>query len=243
VTADFSVFWWHHYGAMVVVPVGPLDVRTYGRMRDALVKAAADAPRAVIVELDQLEVRATAALAVFPAAAAELATWPRVPLLLVASGGVNRQVLADYRMSRYIAVHRGIDEALAAAGDPPPRRVARADLPNGSTSFHLARTFVREHCQRWEIAEERTIDAVCIANELVENTIKHTYGPPTIRVELRRDVLTVAVYDDDPASPQPATASGKEGRAVGGLALIARMSRTWGCSPTQSGGKVVWVVL
>jgi hypothetical protein len=238
VTAELSVYWWHHFGAVVVVPDGPLDVRTYARLRDAMVKAAADAPRAVIVEFDRLRVDTTAVLTVFPAAATELATWPRVPLLLVAVDEANRKVLADYRMSRYVAVHRSIDSALAAIGDPPPRQVARVDLPNGTACFHLARTFVREHCQRWDITDERTMDAVCVANSLVENTIKHTYGPPTVRVELRRDVLTVAVYDDDPAPPRPAS-----GLVVSGLALIARLSRTWGSSPTQSGGKVVWAVL
>lgn len=240
---ELSVYWWRHVGAVVVVAEGVLDAASYGRLRDAVVKAAADAPRAVIVDVDRLGAHDASALALFPAVMADIALWPGVPLLIIAANGANHRMLVKYRMSRYVPVHRSLEDAMAAIADPPPRRVARAELPNGRLSNRMAHDFVSEWCRRWEVTGDRTADAVQVVKELVDNTMKHTFGPPTIRVELRRDILTVAVYDDDPAPPRPIEPDPALPDAEHGLAVIADLCRVWGSTPTQSGGKVVWVVL
>jgi anti-anti-sigma regulatory factor len=240
---EFSVYWWLHVGAVVVVAEGVLDAGSYGRLRDAVVKAAAEAPRAVIVDVDRLGVRDTAALALFPAVLADITLWPGVPLLIVAANHANHRMLVRYRMARYVPVHRSLENAIAAIGDPPPRRVARAELPNGRLSARMAREFVTDWCRRWEVTGVRTADAVQVVGELVDNTMKHTYGPPTVRVELRRGMLTVAVYDDDPAPAHLLMPDPVGPEAAHGMALIASLSRVWGSNPTRSGGKVVWAVL
>lgn len=48
--------------------VGVLDDSTYGRVRDAVIKAAIDRPGAVIIDIDGLKVRSDRALAVFTSA-------------------------------------------------------------------------------------------------------------------------------------------------------------------------------
>lgn len=228
----------------MVAAEGILDAASYGRLRDALVKVATDIPDAVLVDLDRIGIRTPVALALFPTVATQIAMWPGLPMLLVAANDSIHRVLADYRMDMYVPVHRSLAAAMAAIGDPSPRNVARVDLPNGSACFSMAREFVTEWCERWKVTDYRTVDAVRVAMALVHNTIKHTYGPPTIRVELRRGMLTVAVYDDDP-EPACAIKPGADASAdiEHGLALVARLCRTWGCSPTQSCGKVVWAVL
>lgn len=240
---EFSVYWWQHVGAVVVVAEGVLDAASYGRLRDAVVKAAAEAPRAVIVDIDRLGVLDTAALAVFPAVLADIALWPGVPLLIVAANDANHRMLVKYRMPRFVPVHRSLEDAVAAIGDPPPRRVARAELPNGRLSNRMAREFVTDWCRRWEVTGGRTAAAVQVVGELVDNTMRHTYGPPTVRVELRRGMLTVAVYDDDPAPAQLIVPNPVGPETTHGLALIANLCRVWGSTPTRSGGKVVWAVL
>lgn len=240
-SSDFTVYWWHHLDTAVVVPEGVLDAVSYGRLRGALLRVASGEPRAVIVELDGLRVDRTATLALFPAVGSEIATWPGLPLLLVARNYTALRMLAEYQMPRFLPVHRSVDAAVAAIGDPPPRRLARHTLPNGFACLQQARAFVRKCCYRWEIFGDRAVDAIWVANELVENTVKHTYGPPTLRVELRRTLLTVAVYDDDPSLPglpEPAPAP-----VVHGLAVVARLCRTWGSTSTGAGGKVVWAAL
>jgi hypothetical protein len=225
----------------VVVAEGLLDAVSYSRLRTALVKAAADEPRAVIVDVDRLRVESQASLALFPAVATELATWPGLPLLLVATGEAGRLMLNDYRMPRLVPVYDDLDAAVDAIGDTPPRQVARLMLPNSRAGPRLARAFVRRNCYRWRVYDDRAIDAIWVANELVENAVKHTYSAATVRVELRRGLLTVAVYDDDPAEPWLTERT--QARVVHGLTVVARLCRSWGTTPTPAGGKVVWAVL
>jgi hypothetical protein len=237
----FAVTRWELAGAAVVEPRGVLDAGTYRELRDILVKAAVDEPRAVIVDLDGLEAPDQSSYALFSSVSEQVARWPGVPLLLVAGTARQRDRLAGYRMARYVAVHPSVAAAVAAIGAPPPRRLARRRLPNAMTSASLAREFVRAVCEQWSVGPG-TEDAVAIVNELVENTLLHTYCVPSVRLELRRGMLSVAVYDDDPAparlrEPDPRDRHGH------GLTIVAAVAVVWGCSPTPAGGKVTWAVL
>lgn len=226
-------------GASVVEPRGVLDAANYGGLRVDLVKTAIDEPRAVIVDLDELSVPDSTALSLFSSVHAQIAQWPGVPLLVVAARGPQRKLLAAYRLARFVPVYRSVMAAVAAIDDPPPRRIARRRLPNSLTSAALARRFVLDVCSDWPVAA-RTEDATMVANELVENTLLHTYCAPSLRLELRRGRLTIAVYDDDPAMAQLIEPDTDHHR---GLVLVAGLCRVWGCSRTPSGGKVVWAVL
>lgn len=226
-------------GASVVEPHGVLDAATYGGFRIDLVKAAIDEPRAVIVDLDALSVPDSTALSLFSSVSTQIAQWPGVPLLVVAAGDTQRALLAAYRLARFVPVYSSVMAAVAAIDDPPPRRIARRRLPNSLTSAALARRFVLDVCSDWPVAT-RTEDAMMVANELVENTLLHTYCAPSLRLELRRGMLTIAVYDDDPAMAHLDRSDTERHR---GLVLVAGLCRVWGCSPTPLGGKVVWAVL
>ncbi len=227
-------------GAAVLAPHGVLDVTSYGDLRAILVKASIDEPRAVIVDLDGLTVPDRAALALFSSVSEQLAHWPGVPLLLAAGHSAQREQLARYRLARFVPVYSSVPDAAAAIDDPPVRRIARRMLPNGLASAALARRFVLDVCSDWSV-DERAQDTMLVANELVENTLLHTYCAPALRLELRRRRLTVAVYDDDPA---PARLIDPEDTAHNrGLVLVAQLAVVWGCSPTPAGGKVVWAVL
>jgi hypothetical protein len=59
---------------------------------------------------------------------------------------------------------------------------------------------------------------------------------------LRKSMLTIAVYDDDPT---PARLMDPDASARGrlGLRLVDKLASTWNCAPTMAGGKVVWAVL
>lgn len=243
-TSELIVYRWHDVGALVVAVEGTLDAASYGGLRDALLKAAADAPSAVIVDMERLDVGSPVALALFPSVASKIAAWPGIPLILAVADDAKRRMLAEYRMRRYVPVHRNVEDAVTAIGDPPPRRVARADLPYGSGCLASTRAFVTEWCERWQVPDWRAADALRIATALVDNTVKYTQGASAIRIELRRGMLTVAVYDGNPRPArqiEPGTdpATGTEH----GLATITHLCRTWGNAPTYSGGKVVWVVL
>jgi hypothetical protein len=228
-------------GALVVEPNGVLDAATYGTLRAALVKAAIDEPRAVIVDLEWLAVAEATTLALFCSVHDQIAQWPGVPLLLAAGGDGLRDHVLAFRLGRYVPMFESVMAAAAAIDDPPPRRIARRKLPNSLVSAALVRRFVLDVCSDWPIGSH-VQEAVVIANELVENTLLHTYSAPALRIELRRGLLTIAVYDDDPAVARLVEAD-PTGERHRGLVLVAQLSRAWGCAPTYAGGKVVWAVL
>jgi hypothetical protein len=70
----------------------------------------------------------------------------------------------------------------------------------------------------------------------------HARSDGWLRLELRRNTLTVAVADADPRPPQLRVPGL---RAVGGrgLVLIDKLSRAWGTASRRPRGKVVWAVL
>lgn len=212
----------------VVAPTGVLDAEGGDALRERLLTAVADEPRAVLVDTTALRMPAPTTL--FADVADEVARWPGVPLLVVDPDGV---------LPPGPRVHRTVAAAIAAIGDPPPRRLARRKLPNTLGGGRAGRAFVRDCCRRWDVEESRASDAVWVANELVENTIRHTPYPPMLRVELRQGELTVAVEDDDPKPPRPDPTA----RPLHGLAAIHRLANAWGTVPTANGGKVVWAAL
>lgn len=222
---------------LILAPHGVLDLASYHQLKIAMMKAAVDEPRAVIVDLDGLIVPEDSAYALFSSMSTQLAEWPGVPLLLAAR--IDRHRISP--LARVLPVHRSVQAAIAAIEDPPTRRLARHSLPNSQRSVALARQVVRDICGDWKVVT-CIDDAVTIVNELVENTVSHTCCAPSLRLELRRGLFTIAVYDDDPTlvtqrEPEP----GRTHR--GGLALVTQLSTAWGCSPTLAGSKVVWAVL
>jgi anti-anti-sigma factor len=226
--------------AVVVRPSGTLDVGTYRTLRDHLIKVAADSPRAVIVDLTAVRVESSAVLSLFPAVHTRLQQWPGVPLLLVAAAEQARTLLHRNRTGRFLPVHESVSHAVAAIDDPPPRRVARLRLPNSLTSPRIAREFARRTAVEWGL-RENVDDAVLLLGELVTNAVVHTLAAPDIRLELRRNLFSVAVYDDVPDEVSLLDPAG--GAGLHGLLLVAQLSKAWGYSPTSSGGKVVWATL
>jgi anti-anti-sigma regulatory factor len=227
-------------GTVVVAPHGVLDLIGYGELRDKLLKAGADEPRAIVVDLDRLTITDSATVALFTWVAEQLDYWPGVPLLVSAPWPEQRALLTRTLVSRFVPVHASVEDAVAAVGAPRLRRVVRHGLPNSLGSGAIARRLVREVCERWRVD---WVDAVIIANELVTNTLVHTYCAPSLRLELRHGMLTVAVYDDDPTRPDELDVPGAAALPRWGLRIVERLASTWGSAPTTSGGKVVWAVL
>lgn len=224
-------------GATVVAPRGVLDLVGYARLRDTLLKVGLDEPAAVVVDLNRLTLP-DSSVALFTAVAEQLDRWPGVPLLVAARGSAKRAALARCGLPLFVPVHASVEAAVAAVGDPPVRRIARHTLPNSLHAGGVARRFVHETCDEWRVGGAEK--AALVATEFVENTVVHTYCAPSMRLELRRGLLTVAVYDDDPTSPRDRGGQPDTGR---GLWIVATLAAAWGSAPTATGGKVVWAVV
>lgn len=225
-------------GCTLVRPVGLLNTVTYGHLCDALLKCATEMPSAVIVDVDTLAVPSPVSLTVFSAAWLRVSQWPGVPILLVATKPHSRELLAESWVDRFMPVHPDLPSAKASLAYAPPRRRVTLRLDWDGGSPRRASRFVAQTCASWGIDHETGADAAAVATELVENTVVHTHSPPLLRMELSRQILTVAVSDADPA---PAVLG--EHWQADGLNLVEYFARAWGCVPTPDGGKVVWAIL
>ncbi len=226
---------------VVAVPRGRLDAGTYRQLRDHLTRLGTDHPRAVVVDLDGLDIASVGPLAIFTTVHLRLAQWPGVPLLLAGGTEHSRELLAASTIGRFVPVHDTVAAAVAAVADPPPRRTVRAALPNSVSSPRIARDLVRRACSEWEL-NHLADDAVLVVNELTSNAVVHTRSDPGLRIERRRELLSVAVYDDQPGEVRLLDPNGVS-YSVHGLLLVAQLATAWGCSPTSTGGKVVWATL
>jgi hypothetical protein len=227
-------------GAVLVQPVGVLDVSTYATLRDTLIKYALDEPAAVIVDIGELAVPSTYSLAVFSTVWMQLEEWPGVPLLLLSADRAQRARLVASPVGRFVPVVADLEAAMCAVGVPPYRRRSRLRLPADPRGSALARRFVRQLCRRWDIPEAIE-DAAAIATELVENVVQHTGSTSVLRLELRGRMLSVAVSDEDrrPAVLREAVNSAAPSA---GLAIVTALAQAWGSTPTPD-GKIVWAAL
>jgi hypothetical protein len=223
---------------------GLLDNTTYIPLRDKIIKAALDEPRAVVIDVSQLVVPSPSALAVFTSARWHVGMWPDVPIVLVCSHLEGRRALEHNGIARYVPVFPSTNDALAAVSacdQQAPRRRAKACLPPTFASVSHARTLAAEWLSAWSRPELISV-AKLIVTVFVENVLIHTGSAPALRVECRGDLVTIAVED---TSTTPATRSEHpdgHGDEVSGLAIVASLARAWGSSPTSS-GKTVWAVI
>jgi hypothetical protein len=222
-------------------PMGTLNMATYATLRDTLLKYGAEQPEALIVELDQLDMPSVHALTVFSLAAMRMSDWPAIPLMLVTKSENRQSMLNASSIARFVPVHPSVAAAMDALDAPPIRSRAVIELPPSMVSTRRARYFVRMNCARWQVPELVT-DAMTIVTSLVENTLMHTASSAFLRMELRNNLLTVAVSDDDPASAILRERV-EGGVAPSGLLLVSAIATVWGSTPTLTGGKIVWAVL
>jgi anti-anti-sigma factor len=228
---------------VVLTPRGVLDSSTYRPLRDKVIKAALDEPRAVIVDVTDLDVSAESAWAVFTSARWHVGRWPEVPIVLVSEHSHVRSTIARNGVTRYVPVYPTIQAALGALshGDTPrTRRRARAQLVAETASLHRARELVTEWLTAWSQTEMIPVAKV-VVTAFVENVLQHTDSAPSLRLEFDGSHVTVAVEDasreaaevqEHPASNTPPS----------GLRIISALCKAWGNAPTSS-GKTVWAVI
>jgi hypothetical protein len=223
---------------------GLLDRTTYLSLRDKIIKAALDEPRAVIVDVSALAVPAPSAWAVFTSARWHVGKWPDIPVMLVCCHPGGRRAITRNGVARYVPVYPTIAsalDALAGSGAQPYRRRARAPLPAAEASARLSRELVTDCLTAWSQPELIPVTKM-VVSVLVENVLAHTDSAPTVRLETDGFAVTVAVEDAStvPAARREESKAG--GDSVSGLAILAAVCRVWGNAPTPT-GKTVWAVI
>ena len=229
--------------AVVLTVRGTLDSITYRSLRDQIIKAALDEPKAVIVDVTHLGVPAESAWVVFTSARWHVAKWPEVAIMLVCGHPAGRSAITRNGVTRYVPVYPSIRAAIDAAScadSPPLRRRARAELPAQLTSLRRARELVTDWLTAWSQPELIPVAKV-VVTAFVENVLQHTDSGPGVRLEYDGSAVTVAVSDAShlPAGPREEP---KPRAAPSGLHIVSALSRAWGNAPTSS-GKTVWAVI
>ncbi|MGB8994829.1 MAG: STAS domain-containing protein [Pseudonocardiaceae bacterium] len=232
----------HFRGRILVVrPVGDLLPETYERLRDGLLKYAAEEPTAMVLDLAGMRAGIASLLTVFPTVRDRISDWPGVPLVLAAARPPLGTLLDFSAASRLVPTYRTVSEALEYLNAAPPRRRCQRELPCEPASARLARQLVEQTCHEWEIPGMVAAAAV-VATELTDNMVYHARSPGWLRLELRSNMLTIAVADADPRPPQ-LRVPGLRAAGGRGLVLVDKLSKSWGTASRPPEGKVVWAVL
>ncbi|OMC17533.1 sulfate transporter [Mycobacterium sp. IS-836] len=226
-----------------VTVTGVLDGATYRGLRDAIIKAALDEPRAVIVDVNNLWVPSGSAWSVFTSARWHVSVWPDVPILVVCESRRSVRAITATGVSRYVPVHPTRQSALDAVRDRslPVRRRARTQLPDSRISVGLARAMVTDWLTKWD-KRELIPAAATVATVFVENVLAHTDSAPVLIVESHKDSVTVAVEDGSDRQAARHEDPDRGADIVSGLAIVSALCRAWRSTPTAS-GKTVWAVV
>lgn len=224
--------------ATVIRLFGQLNARTYRQVRDAVVKVAIDESRALIVDVNDLEVRDSECWAVFTSARWDVQQWPEVPIALVASDPAVRRRLTDLSVARYVPVYETLAAASAAigGGNYCYRHRARQRFGPDSSSVNSALIFTHEHLVAWSMRDKIAV-ASTVVTVLAENALIHTKNGFDVRLESTTEEVVIAISDSSHALA--VRRERPPGSCPAGLDIVSALCSRWGSTPTST-GKTVW---
>jgi anti-anti-sigma regulatory factor len=220
---------------------GELNFATAPLVRNALHKALADDPSAIVVDLAGVTVDDDVALTVFPAFARAAAAWPGCAVLLCAPAPAAAAGLDRLAVGRTLLVYPDRASACAAADAlPVPYRFGRRLWPTPA-SAGVAREMVANACRAWHVAH-LIDDAELVVTELMSNAVRHASGSLELLLVLRGRFLHVSVRDGSSTLPSMVLPNSETDEGGRGLLLLDAVAAGWGSVPVP-GGKVVWATL
>jgi hypothetical protein len=232
----------------IVTARGALTPPTKHMLRTAILKALAECPLAVMVDLDGLVDHTHTAPALFQSLHRRATDEYGVPLLWYAP---EEGWLGDRLRSRHwrstLHVHDTREQALAAAAATPlSTQSVRALLPPDPVSPSHARILVGEACVAWG-APELAPTARLIIFGLTLNAVTHARTDLLITAVRRRRYLQLSVRDGSQAPPrllpwQPADPDAPLADRGTGLRVIDQWADAWGFIRDGT-GKVVWATI
>src|SRR5262245_32507414 len=217
---------------VVVTPVGVLGVSTAPRLRRVLLSLIADQPAVVIVDLNRVHVRTSAALSLFAAAARRSAQWTDVPIVLVSDSPVAGRSLHTLAIARFVPVYPTMDVAVASIRRLPARLQARRTVQRNVCTLVPVREFVDQTCEQWEVGALEAVTRA-VAQELVANAITHARTDATLLLHLRDRSLIVTVGDGSDRPPRLIPPGRDPLHTHGyGLLIVDALAQRWGSVPT-----------
>ncbi|GLI00968.1 STAS domain-containing protein [Phytohabitans aurantiacus] len=234
-------------GLIVVTLRGLLALDSAPVVRTALLKALADGPDAVLVDVRGLSVDRSSRLTIFPAAlrvgGEARSGGESTAVLLLFGPSAELAALMNSRVLGPVTVYGTAEQAVAAAASHATTARRRLTLGAEQTAPARARALVASACHDWQVDHLRG-PATQIVSELVANAVRHAgTGEIQLAVSLRGAHLYLSVRDRSTQPPVPAWAV-PEALAHGGrgLFLVDLYATAWGCN-TVVDGKTVWASL
>jgi anti-anti-sigma factor len=234
-------------GCQVVTLTGSIDQSSVPQIQRALVKELSEQPYALICDLAGVDNLDPVCAAVFVTVANHPSSrWPATSFLLCGAQPPVAEILGLLTVPHFLELYASLQDALDAAVARPPSLRDELVLAPIPTAAAAARAFVREVLGYWQLAlpDNTLVDrAVLLASELVTNAVIHARTELRLRVELRGELLHLAVRDDNPRMLRLITIPDPEAEGGRGLWLVEQLARAWGVNRHPDGGKVVWCTL
>jgi anti-sigma regulatory factor (Ser/Thr protein kinase)/anti-anti-sigma regulatory factor len=234
-------------GCQVVTLSGSIDLFSVARIQRALVKDLSDEPFALICDLAGVDTLDPVCATVFATVANHPSSgWPATSFLLCGAQPPVAEVLGVLTVPHFLQLYASLQDALDAAVARPPLLRDELVLAPIPTAAAAARAFVRDLLGYWQLAlpDNTLVDrAVLLVGELVTNAVVHARTELGLRVELRGDLLHLAVRDGSPRLLRLVTVPDPEAEGGRGLWLVEQLARAWGVNRHPDGGKVVWCTL
>src|SRR5271168_188984 len=108
--------------ASLLTADGVLDSRRYLQLRNRIIQAALDEPRAVLIDVNALRVPASSLWKVFTSARWHVSIWPDVPIILICAHPGRQRIIARSGLTRYVPVHASVEAALESLTVGRPTR-------------------------------------------------------------------------------------------------------------------------
>jgi anti-anti-sigma regulatory factor/anti-sigma regulatory factor (Ser/Thr protein kinase) len=234
-------------GCRVVTLSGSIDLFSAPRIQRALLKDLGEEPLAVICDLSGVQQLDPVCATVFATVANHPASrWPTTSFLLCCAQPPVAEILGLLTVPHFLQLYASLQEALDAAVARPPYLGDELVLAPIPTAAATARAFVREVLRYWQLAlpDSTLVDrAVLLASELVTNAVVHARTELRLRLELRGELLHLAVRDGNPRMLRLVTIPAPEAGGGRGLWLVDQLAGAWGVNRHPDGGKVVWCTL
>jgi hypothetical protein len=227
--------------ARVLTIDGLLDDTTYVPLREAVVKAALDEPRAVIIDVNGLTVRDDPAWAVFTSAHWQVAEWPDTPIGLVCAHAQGQNALRRNGITRHVPAYPTMQCAITELPADERRRYrrrVRAALPAAPGSVRRGRELTTQWLTAW-LRTDFIHAASIVVTELVEMALADTDSALALRLETDGSTVAVAVQHNGTSKTRLRDLADGTGL---GLDLVAANCRVWG-SYTSAPGHTVWAVI
>lgn len=232
-------------GIVAIRPEGLFDLAGATSVRAVLLKALAEAPVGIIVDLAAMAVVDDILLTLFSTMAGKaVIAEPSTALVLHSpTPAVAASLTAlgiDRRVSGICVSH---DDAVRRARLRTPGDFMVWHLPALPDSVVRARALTAATCEQWEVPDAASDRLQVIVTELVTNVIRHARTPMDLVLRRSERYVHVNVLDGDESNLArllgPETPVSPGGR---GLMLVEAFATAWGSHVTGR-GKSTWATV